>query len=519
MSTRSLPQPPADGAAAFSVRRRWASLAVLSASLLVVTMDMTILNVALPELAADLRPTAEQQLWIVDVYSLVLAGLLVSMSTLGDRWGRKKLLLAGFAVFGGASLLVLAADSPAVVIAVRALLGVGGAMVMPATLSMIRTVFSDPAERATALAVWAAVSSLGAAVGPIVGGLLLEYSSWHAGFLVNVPLMLAALVAGAVLLPDARDPNPGRWDVPAVVASIVGMTALVWSIKRFAKAGIADAAAIAVLALALAVLVWFVLRCLRRPDPLLDVRLFTRAPFTAGSLTAMASMFAMAALLLLVAQWLQLVEGHSPLSAGVHLLPMAVAAVVVSPMAPALARLVGARTVLAGGLAVAAVGFLLLFAAPGELTYPVVLVALALLGGGSGSLAIASAIIMSGTPPEKAGNAAAIEETSYDLGNVLGVAVLGSFAAAAYRSVLGPDLLVGDHLLTEEDTYRVHESLGGALGFAREIGSPELAGIARQAFTESLARMGLVGGVVLLATAAVVFVLIPKSLDLNEQQH
>ena len=206
-----------------SARRRWASLGVLSASLLVVTMDLTILYVALPDLAADIRPTANQQLWIVDIYSLVLAGLLIPMSALADRWGRKLMLLAGFVVFGAASALILAADSPEQVIATRALLGVGGAMIMPTTLSLMRSVFTDADERATALGVWAAVSAMGAAVGPIVGGALLEHFSWHAAFLVNVPLMASAVVAGAVILPESRDPHPGRWDFVATVLSIVGM--------------------------------------------------------------------------------------------------------------------------------------------------------------------------------------------------------------------------------------------------------------------------------------------------------
>jgi DHA2 family multidrug resistance protein-like MFS transporter len=189
-----------------SAGRRWGALAVLSASLLVVVMDLTILTIALPDLAADLRPSAAQQLWIIDSYSLVLAGLLVSMSALADRWGRRRMLLAGFVVFGGASALVLVARSAETVVAVRALLGIGGAMIMPTTLSMIRTVFTDPRERATALGVWSAVAALGAAVGPIVGGLLLENFGWRAAFLVNVPCMAVALVAGVLVLPEARDP-------------------------------------------------------------------------------------------------------------------------------------------------------------------------------------------------------------------------------------------------------------------------------------------------------------------------
>ncbi|CAL9355405.1 Antiseptic resistance protein [Nocardiopsis dassonvillei] len=495
-------------------RRRWAGLAVLSASLLVVAMDMTILNVALPDLAAHLRPTAAQQLWIIDVYSLVLAGLLVPMSALADRWGRRLILLAGFTVFGGASLLVLLADTPAAVIAVRALLGAGGAMIMPTTLSMIRSLFPDPRERATALGVWAATSSLGMAVGPILGGLLLEHFTWHAAFLVNVPIMAASLVAGLLILPEVRDPAPGSWDALATVQATAGMVALVWAIKHFAKVGAGDPVGWAVLAAALGVLTWFMLRCLRRPDPLLDVRLFTRRPFTAGVLAALTSMMAMAALLLLVAQWLQLVRGLSPFMAGVYLTPMAAGAVVASPLAPWLADRIGARTALAGGLAVAGTGFALLFAAPPVV--PVVLTALLLLGCGAGSLTIASAIIMSGTPAAKAGNAAAIEETAYDLGNVLGVAVLGSIAAAVYRGHLDTSGLTGP---TPAELGAARESLGAALEIAERTGTAELAARAGAAFTDSLTQTGLIGALVMFAAAAAVFALVPRSLDLHTQHH
>ncbi|WP_342455966.1 MFS transporter [Nocardiopsis sp. N85] len=513
MTTSPLPRTTTP---APSRRRRWAGLIVLSASLLVVAMDMTILNVALPDLAAHLRPTAGQQLWIVDVYSLVLAGLLVPMSALADRWGRRLMLLAGFAVFGGASLLVLLADTPAAVIAVRALLGAGGAMIMPTTLSMIRTLFPDPRERATALGVWAATSSLGMAVGPILGGLLLQHFSWHAAFLVNVPLMVAAIIAGLLLLPEARDPSPGRWDALATVQAITGMLALVWSIKHFAKAGPGDPLGWAALAAALTVLTWFVLRCLRRPDPLLDVRLFTRRPFTAGVLAALASMFAMASLLLLVAQWLQLVLGASPFMAGVYLTPMALGAVVASPLAPWLAARIGARTTLAGGLAVAGTGFLLLYLAPSPPAHPVVLVSLLMLGIGAGALAIASAIIMSGTPQTKAGNAAAIEETAYDLGNVLGVAVVGSIASVVYRAHLDVADLTGP---TPADLTAARESLGAALEIAERAQSTELATRAGTAFTEALVQTGLIGAIVMFTAAAVVFALVPRDLDLATQQH
>ncbi|MFF0717522.1 MFS transporter [Micromonospora sp. NPDC003816] len=517
MSTTHTSGAPGATAGHLSPRRRWAALAVLSTSLLVVVMDMTILNVALPDMAAALSPTAAQQLWIVDIYSLVLAGLLVSMSTLGDRWGRRRLLLAGFSVFGGASLLILVAESAPMVIAVRALLGVGGAMIMPATLSMIRSLFTDPAERAKALGIWAAVASLGAAVGPIVGGVLLEHFAWQAAFLLNVPWMVAAIVAAVLLLPEARNPNPGRWDALATVLSIAGMTALVWSIKRIAKEGPTDLLALAALTAGLALLVWFVLRCLRSDSPLLRVRLFGVPSFTAGTLAALFTMMAMGSALLLSAQWLQLVRGMSPLQAGVALLPLAIAATVVSPLAPALAQRIGARTVLVGGLALAGLGFAVLAVAPEPLGYTPVGIFLALLGAGMGSLAIASAIIMSGTPAEHAGSAAAIEETSYELGAVLGVAVLGSTAAALYRAELpASDLAAAG--LSPEQVGVAQESLGGALHVLDGLGPAGAAAAAQaqDAFTHGLMLVGGIGAAIMLVSVVVVFALTPKGLDVTK---
>lgn len=499
----------------YSFRRRWASAGILSASLLVITVDLTILNVALPDLAGDLRPSASQQLWIVDSYSLVLAGLLLSMSSLADRWGRKRMLLAGFAVFGGVSALVLLADSPEFVIVLRALLGVGGAMIMPTTLSLLRSIFTDPAERATALGLWAAVSGLGAAVGPIVGGLLLEHWSWRAAFLVNVPLMLLAIVAGALILPESRHPRPGAWDRRAALLSMAGMVALVWSIKRFAKeTSPADPVAWLGIAAAVLLLAVFVRRCLRRDEPLLDVRLFTRRAFSAGILAALGSMFALAAALLLLAQWLQLVEGHSPFQAGLRLLPIAGAATVSSVLAPPLARRFGARPVLAGGIAVAGAGMASLYLGSGALPFAQVAAAQALVGAGIGSLAIASAMIMSGTPDDKAGNAAALEETAYDLGNVLGVAILGSIAAVVYRAGLR-ELPGADGAITDA----AGESLGAAAGIAAELGLPELAERATTVFTDAVRDTSLAGGLVMLAVAATVFALTPRDTDITTQQH
>lgn len=497
--------------------RRWLGLAVLSASLLVVVMDMTILNVALPSLTADLDTTSTEQLWIVDVYALVLAGLLVPAAALGDRFGRRLALLTGFSLFALASTAVLVADSPGAVIAVRALLGVGGALIMPATLSLIRSLFADPTERARALGVWAAMAALGGALGPVVGGALLEHFSWHAAFLVNVPVMVVAIAAGLWLLPEHRSARPPRIDAAGVLLSITGMTSFVFGVKHLAKEGL-DLVGVASAVAAVVLLTVFVRRCLRLPDPMLEVRLFKGRAFRAGVVAALATSTAMVALLFLGAQWLQLVHGWSPLQAGLALLPLAVGGLVGSPLAPSVAARIGARTVLTGGLAVAAVGFALLFVAPAPLSYAWVAAALTLVGIGTASLAVASAVIMAGAPASKAGSAAAIEESSYELGGVLGVAVLGSLAAAVYRGDLSSQALAG---VGATDAAAAQESLAGALEVAGRHGDAgaALAAEATAAFTDALAWTGLVGAVVLGLAAVAVARLTPRELDLSDVEH
>lgn len=501
-----------------STRRAWAAVAVLSASLLVVTMDMTILNIALPQMSAELRPTATQQLWVVDVYSLVLAGLLIPWAAVADRWGRRRMLLLGYAIFLVASLLVLVADTAEAVIALRAFLGIGGAMIMPNTLSLIRVIFTDASQRATALSVWAAVSGLGAAVGPFVGGFLLEHFSWHAAFLVNVPLMVVAIIAGLLILPESRVAGAGSLDLVAAGLSLAGMTAVVWAVKDFGKeASFAHPPAIAALAIGVMALVWFVRRCLRSDRPLLDVGLFRNRPFTAGIVAALGTTFAMLAALLLLTQWLQLVDRATPIESGVRLVPVALAAAVASLGAPLLARVIGARTVLAGGLAIAGVGLLVVGLGPDVLTYRVVLVAMLLVGTGTGSLAIASAMVMMGSPEDKAGNAGALEEVSYELGGTLGVAVLGSISALVYR-----DSLAGSPALEQvgpEAARHAEDSLGAAVATADRLGVPALAADAGAAFTQSLQTAGLAGGMLLLVVAAAVFVLTPRDADITGGAH
>ncbi|WP_017792138.1 MFS transporter [Leucobacter salsicius] len=498
--------------------RRWAAVAVLTASLLVIMMDMTILNIALPEMAAELHPDSDQQLWIIDVYSLVLAGLLVPFAAIADRWGRKRMLLLGYLIFGAASLLILWAPTADAVIGVRAILGVGGAMIMPTTLSLIRVIFTDPKERATALSIWAAVSGLGAAIGPLLGGFLLEHFSWHAAFLVNVPLMIVAFIAGVLLLPESRVKNPGRLDYLAAVLALVGMTLTIWAIKMFGKTASLTAidAWIALLA-GLALLAWFGARSVRSKNPLLDLQLFRSRVFSAGIIAALGSMFAMAAAMLLLAQWLQLVNGASPIEAGLQMLPIAITSALASLAAPAAARKIGTRAVLAGGIAIAGLGMLILGISPGGLDIGVIFLALALIGVGMGSLAIGSAMIMMGSPEEKAGSAGALEETSYELGAVLGVAILGSISALIYRAEL--TLSPAIKPLTDKLSWQAHESLGAAVAIAEDAKLPDLARAAGDAFTHSLQITGITGGLIMFVAGAAVFIMTPKGTDISAAQH
>lgn len=488
--TALLPERTAAG------RRRWAGLAVLAASLLVVVMDMTVLNVALPELTADLHAGALAQLWIVDVYSLVLAGLLVPVAALADRWGRRRMLLTGFTIFAVASLAALVAGSAGEVIAIRALLGIGGAMIMPATLSLIRALFPDARERAFALGLWAATAAVGGAIGPIVGGALLSAFSWHAAFLVNVPLMVVAFVAGRALLPESRSERPGRVDATGVLLSVGGMLAAVYAVKHVGKEGL-DLPTLVVLLAGVALLTAFVRRCRRQEDPMLAVGLFANPVFRAGVLTALVSSTVMIALLLVGSQWLQLVQGWSPLVAGLALLPMALGGLVGPPLAPAVAARLGASNVIVAGLVVLALGLLTLWLLPRPLPYAGVALALLLVGFGTAALGLASALIMGAAPAHQAGSAAAVEEMSYEVGGVLGVAVLGSLAGVVYRGGL-----------PEGAGHEAVESVAGALGTPVE-------GAALASYADAFGAVGLAGALITLLVAAIVWRGLPRDVDVS----
>ncbi|KAA2262957.1 MFS transporter [Solihabitans fulvus] len=486
--------------------RRWAVLAVLCASLLLVAMDATILNVALPSLIDDIRPDAIEQLWIIDVYGLVLGGLLVTAGAVGDRWGRRRLFLAGFVMFGVASVVAATAHGPVQLITGRVLLGVGGAMVMPSTLSLIRNVFTDERERGLAIGIWASVAGAGAAIGPIIGGVLVQAYGWAAAFWVNVPVVLVTVAVGVVLLPESKAPGSGPLDWFGGALSVVGTMVFVWGVKHLVGDGFSALSPIAVLA-GLGLLVVFTRRQLRLPDPLLDVRLFRSRPFVAAAVATLVAMMAIGCALYLLSLWLQYVQALSPLGAGVRMLPAALATLFSALATPWLVRRIGVRAVLGIGLGALALGFAVIAFAPTPLGYPVVALTLVSFGLGDGlAITAAAAVMVSAAPPERAGGAAAVEETCYELGIGFGVALLGSLAALAYRGGVGGLDLHGDELAT------ARESIGGAAEIASQLGGPAGARVlstARGAFVDALVTTSTVSAVLAIVAVALTLWLVP----------
>ncbi|WP_280468605.1 MFS transporter [Nocardia cyriacigeorgica] len=484
--------------------RDWIGLAVLALALLLLAVDATVLDIAVPAISADLAPSTTQLLWIIDVYSFVLAGLLVVMGNLGDRIGRRRLLLIGAAGFGLASLLAAWAVSPEMLIAARVLQGVTGATLMPATLGLIRSMFLDPRQRTFAIAVWGAMAGGGAAAGPLLGGWLLEHYWWGSVFLANMPVMIALIVLGPVLIPESKDPNPGRFDIPSAVLSMLALVPFVYAVKEFAAHGVSAVPLVAgVIGLVSGVL--FVRRQRTLEQPMLDLRLFEVPQFRTAVLTNLLAVFALAGVLFFGSQYLQLVLGRSPMQAGVLLLPGLAASVVGSLLAAVLVQRWRPTAVLGGSLVVAALGaalFLWLTADPATGVAPFVL-GFGLIGTGVGiALTVSSDLVVSSAPVERAGAAAAISETAYETGIALGVALLGSMVMAVFRN--GLDLSA----IPAGADGAAAESLGGAADLAGQL--PEAVGAsflasAHESFVTGihLASIGTAG--ILLVAAVLAF--------------
>jgi DHA2 family multidrug resistance protein-like MFS transporter len=467
-------------------RREWVGLAVIALPCLLYSMDLTVLFLAVPHLSAALQPSSTQLLWITDIYGFLLAGSLLTMGTLGDRIGRRRLLLIGAAAFGAASILAALSTSPGMLIAARALLGVAGATLAPSTLSLLRSMFRDPRQRTLAIGVWIASFSAGAAIGPLLGGALLERYWWGSVFLLAVPVMALLLVVGPMLLPEYRDPEAGRLDLGSAGLSLAAVLLVIWGLKQLARDGLGLPPTLSIVA-GLVVGVVFVRRQQTLADPLLDLRLFRSPAFSAALAANVLDFFVAFAALLFLAQYLQLVLGLSPLQAGLWMLPSSLGFILGSLLTPLLVRLARPALVMAAGMVLAAVGFGLLTRLDPAAGLTVLVAGSVAFSLGSAPMTTLATDLMVGTaPPERAGAASGISETSSEFGGALGIAVLGSIGAAVYRGQMTdavPAAVPGEVAAAARDT------LGGAVARAGEL--PEQLGAAllyaaRAAFTQGV---------------------------------
>ena len=455
-------------------RRELVGLWVIALPCLLYAMDLTVLNLALPQLSADLQPTSSQLLWIVDIYGFLAAGSLVTMGTLGDRIGRRRLLLIGAAAFGTASVLAASSTSAGMLIAARALLGVAGATLAPSTLSLIRVMFADPGQRALAVGVWISSFSAGAAVGPVLGGLLLESFWWGSVFLIAVPVMAVLLVLGPVLLPEFRDPDAGRLDLPSAALSLAAVLAVIYGLKQLAQGGFGWVPGVSVLA-GLVLGIMFVRRQHTAAHPLLDLSLFSNRAFSAALVTNTLDFFVSFGALLFIAQYLQLVLGLSPLEAGLWMVPSAVGLIVGSMLAPVLVRWVRPWSVMAAGLVAGAFGFGLLTQVDAASGLPLVVAGSVVFSVGLAPLTTLSTDLMIGAaPPERAGAASAVSETTSEFGGAMGIAVLGSIGTAIYRSQVVEAAPAG---IPSQAVAASRDTLGGAVTAAGQL--PDQLGTAR----------------------------------------
>lgn len=478
--------------------RGWAALAVLMLPVLLVSVDNTVLAFALPEIAMSLAPSSSEQLWIIDVYPLVLAGLLVTMGTLGDRFGRRKMLIIGSIGFAAVSVLAAFAPTAGALIAARALLGFFGAMLMPSTLSLLRSIFRNRDQRRLAIAVWASAFSAGSALGPIVGGFLLEHFAWGSVFLLAVPVLVPLLIAAPLLLPESRDPNPGRIDPISIALSMGAMLPFVYAIKQLAVEGPTILAFVWML-MGIAMGVLFVRRQIASVNPMLDMELFRRGSFSGAILVNLFSVVALVGFLYFVSQHLQLVLGMSPMDAGLALVPGMAAMIVAGLAVVPISRRVSPQIVVPVGLSLSVVGYLIVAMSTHAHGALPLVIAFVVLGIGIGAAeTISNELIISNAPPEKAGAASAVSETAYELGAVLGTAILGGIITAFYRGAIA--LPEG---MTADAASRASETLAGAYLVAGETPEPlgsQIWDAAAEAFGSGVTVTSLIGaGLVVLA--------------------
>ena len=491
---------PAD-AGRKATRRDWIGLGVIALPCMLYSMDLTVLNLAVPALSADLKPGATQLLWIIDIYGFLVAGSLITMGTLGDRIGRRRLLLIGAAAFGAASVLAALSRSAGMLIACRALLGVAGATLAPSTLSLIRNMFLDARERTVAVSVWIASYSAGGATGPLLGGLVLQRFPWRAVFLIAVPVMALLLVLGPRLLPEFRDPGAGRLDLPSAGLSLLAVLSAIYGLKQAAEHGPSGVAALCLLA-SLSAGALFVRRQRTLADPLIDLSLFRIPAFDASLVIYMLSCFTAFGAPIFITQYMQLVLGLTPLQAGLWTLPWSGGFIVGSMLSPAIVRRFSRTRVMVVGLTIAASGYFLIAMTDGASGLLAIVAGSTIFSLGLAPvITLANDIIIGTAPAERAGAAAGISETTAELGGALGIALLGTVGAVVYRSRL---LGAAPAEVPPEALDAARRTLGGAVAAARQLPDPAGAGLlaaSREAFTAGLRLTSLINAVIVAALA------------------
>jgi len=483
--------------------RAWLGLAVLALPCMITVMDLTVLNLAVPKLSEALKPSSVQLLWIIDIYGFMLAGSLITVGNLGDRIGRRTMLLIGGAAFAAASASAAFSTSAWMLIATRALLGLAGAALAPSTLSLLRTMFEDETERTRAIGIWGASFGVGAALGPLVGGLLLEHFWWGSVFLVGVPVMVLLLAVGPFVLPEYRDPAAGLPDLASVVLSIAAVLAMIFGLKQFVQDGLSLVPVAAVLA-GLAGAAVFFHRQLTLQDPLVDLSLFQQPQFSTAVAVNVLNVFVSFGSYILISQYLQLVLGLSPLGAGLLALPASVLAIVGPMLSPLVVPRFGTAATVAGCLAIAGAGFGLTIFVGGPLAALIIGISWALWAiGGSAAATITTGNILGSAPAERAGTVSALAQTGAELGGALGIAILGSLGTAVYRAMLDASALPAD--LPADLAATARDTLGGALTVAAQLSDPVAAATltltAQAALTTALHATSAIGLVISLASA------------------
>ena len=501
---------PADGSA--SPRRRWATLAVLCVTLLLISLDNTVLNVALPSIVRSLGASSSQLQWMVDAYAVVFAGLLLSLGALGDRAGRKWVFMGGLVVFGGGSAFAAWSGSPDRLTLARAVMGIGAAALMPCTLSILTNVFTQERERVRAIGIWSGTTGLGVALGPILGGILLAHFWWGSVFLVNVPVAVLGLIAAIWLVPNSRNPVSTRPDPVGAFLSILGSGSLLWGIIEAPSRGWSSPVIVGALAAAAVLIVAFVVWERRIDHPMLPLRFFSSRRYSVAIAALALVLFALLGMFFVMTQYLQFVLGYSPLEAGVRIAPVALALLVIAPLSVVAAHRFGSKLVVVTGMALIALGLGLLSRTTVAGTYRDCIAAFVVLGVGVAlALAPSTESVMGSLPKEEAGVGSATNDTAMQLGGALGVGVLGTALILRYQHLLSP--MVAHAGVPSSVQGLINSSLGAALAVAQHAPAPlgsELALLARRSFVSGMDLALMIATVVVAVAAVLVLVLLPN---------